>query len=193
MTHPTASAWLTRFGALLARIEVTDAEGSSLGLDEGAARVVRRIAETGRAGKKALLAGNGGSAAIAQHLHADLCKGALVRSLVFYDAPLLTATTNDEGWERVFERPFDLWCEAGDLAIAISSSGASKNILRGALVAGAKGARVVTLTGFDAANPLRKMGEVNFWVPSHDYGEVEGAHALLTHYLAVGAAAAREG
>ena len=73
--------------------------------------------------------------------------------------------------------------EPGDMLFAISSSGRSPNILNGVLAAKKVGCHVMTLSGFDAENPLRYTGEVNFYVPSHSYAHVENAHLLICHTL----------
>ena len=91
---------------------------------------------------------------------------------------------NDHGYGCVFERPIQLWVDAGDVLVAISSSGRSENILRAIEAAQARQCRVVTLSGFRPDNPLRRTGELNFYVASETYGFVEVAHAALTHFLA---------
>lgn len=178
-----AAAYFRRVAELLEHLNVTDGTGTRLELEAGVSHVVRLILEAKSAGKKILLVGNGGSSAIASHMQSDLQKSVGVRALVFHDVPLLTATVNDDGYENVFSQPLGLWTEPGDLLIALSSSGKSANIL-GAVerVKGAGGA-VVTLSGFRADNPLRRLGVVNFWVSAESYGLVEAAHTVLTHYL----------
>ena len=132
---------------------------------------------------KLMAIGNGGSAAIASHMQNDVCKAVGVRSLVFTEQPLLTALANDDGYETVFETPVKLWAEPGDVLVAISSSGRSQNILRAVQAATERHCEVVTLSGFDEANPLRDMGAVNFHVASDVYGLVENVHGALTHYI----------
>lgn len=73
--------------------------------------------------------------------------------------------------------------DAGDLFIAISSSGQSKNILIAAKAAKDKGLNVITLSGFKSDNPLRKIGDINFHVPSDRYGIVEVAHHAILHAI----------
>jgi D-sedoheptulose 7-phosphate isomerase len=130
-----------------------------------------------------MLIGNGGSAAIVSHVQNDLCKQAGIRALVFTEPPLLTALGNDCGYDSVFELPVELWASSGDLLIAVSSSGRSENILRAVHAATLQGCQIVTLSGFQADNPLRCMGDVNFYVPAHTYGFVESAHMALAHCL----------
>jgi D-sedoheptulose 7-phosphate isomerase len=68
--------------------------------------------------------------------------------------------------------------------VAISSSGKSLNIVQAAYAAREAGARLITLSGFDAMNPLRQLGEHNYYVPSFNYGIVEIAHLAILHSLA---------
>jgi D-sedoheptulose 7-phosphate isomerase len=178
-----AGAWFRDFAELLERIEVTDASGARQSLDDGAARAIDRILEVRQTRNKVLLVGNGGSAAIVSHMHSDLAKSVGVRALVFHDIPLLTATVNDDGYEQVFSQPMTTWLDPGDLLIVVSSSGRSPNILNALKAASAAGVDVITLSGFEADNPLRGGGAVNFWVSSKSYGLVEGVHTAISHYL----------
>jgi D-sedoheptulose 7-phosphate isomerase len=176
---------------LLAGIQVTDRQGERLSLDEGAARAAAMLVEVGTSARKVMLIGNGGSAAIVSHVQNDLCKAVGLRAMVFTEPPLLTALANDEGYGCVFERPIELWTDPGDLVVAVSSSGRSENILRGLRASAERGCHVITLSGFDASNPLRAAGDVNFYVPSHVYGYVEVTHTALAHCLTDSAARLR--
>ena len=174
---------------LLVGTQVTDADGLPRSLDQGAAIVVDMILAVKAAGRKVMLIGNGGSAAIVSHMHNDLSISVGVRAVTFHELPLLTALTNDHGYECVFARPLELWAEPGDLLFAFSSGGRSANILSAVRAASAKDGRVITLSGFKPDNPLRAMGLLNFYVPSQSYGFVETAHAALAHFLTDSAAA----
>ncbi len=179
----SALGYFGEVSALLRGIAVTDRGGRVLGLDEGGDAAAERLRGVGSSGGKVLLIGNGGSSAIVSHMQSDLMKNVGVRALVFHDTPLLTATTNDDGYERAFADPVARWIDAGDVLVAVSSSGRSANILRAVRVAREAGAEVIVLTGFDADNPLRVEGDISFYVDSHEYGLVEGAHTLITHFL----------
>ena len=130
-----------------------------------------------------MIVGNGGSAAIASHIHNDLCKSVGMRALVFNETPLLTAFSNDLSYAVAFENLVNLWADNGDMLIAISSSGKSENIIRAAKAALVKGCAVITLSGFNNDNPLRQIGQMNYYVPSGEYGYVELIHSILTHYI----------
>ena len=168
---------------LLASIEVTEWDGTILSIDEGARKAVGTILSVQSCSGKVMMIGNGGSAAIVSHMQNDLCKGVDVRAMVFNEIPLLTALANDHGYGCVFEQPIVLWAEAGDLLVAVSSSGQSESILRAVRAGVERGCHVITLSGFSADNPLRRLGKVNFYVPSHIYGYVELVHSALTHFL----------
>lgn len=127
--------------------------------------------------------GNGGSAAIASHVQNDLCKGSGIRAMVFNETPLLTAYANDMSYQEAFNQMLYLWASSGDLLIAISSSGQSENILNAVKTARDRGCLVITFSGFRSENPLRLLGDINFYVPSCEYGIVETAHATILHYI----------
>jgi D-sedoheptulose 7-phosphate isomerase len=128
-----------------------------------------------------MFVGNGGSAAIASHLAIDFSKSGGLRSLAFNDASALTCLGNDLGYENVFAKQLDLHARPGDFLIAISSSGRSPNILGAVKAARAQDCRIVTFSGFAAENELRRTGDLNFYVRSHEYGFVELAHLALCH------------
>lgn len=165
---------------MLNRIEATD-EAGPLPFDEGTARAAELIDTTRRNNSKALVVGNGGSAAIAAHMQVDLTNAVGMRAVTFYEGALLTCMSNDYGYEEAFERLTDIWIEPGDLLVAISSSGRSRNILRTADLVRSSGGNVITLSGFEPDNPLRSKGTLGFYVPSTDYGPVETVHQCITH------------
>jgi D-sedoheptulose 7-phosphate isomerase len=125
--------------------------------------------------------GNGGSAGIASHLAIDYSKNGSLRAMAFNDAAALTCLSNDLGYDRVFSEQIALHARPGDLLVAISSSGASANILNAVKTARAAGVSIVTLSGFSPENPLRRTGDVNFFVRSNAYGFVEVAHLAVCH------------
>src|SRR5205823_2980120 len=98
----------------------------------------------------------------------DYAKMGGKRAQSFNDPAVLTCLANDLGYAEVFAFQVERHASAGDLLVAISSSGRSENILAAAGAAIAHGCDVMTLSGFDQDNPLRKMGRVNFYVPSRD-------------------------
>src|SRR5579872_5574224 len=107
----TATGYLANFANVLSQTSATDGLRTGLDFDTAAARVVSTILRARTDGQKLMLVANGGSAAIASHLHNDLSKAVGVRTLVFNEPALLTALANDEGYPAVFERPIDLWAD----------------------------------------------------------------------------------
>jgi D-sedoheptulose 7-phosphate isomerase len=126
--------------------------------------------------------GNGASATMASHMALDCAKNAGIRALAFNDPASLTALGNDVGFDRCFAEPLRWHARAGDLLVAISSSGRSRNILVALEAARTIGCNVVTLTGMGEDNPARKGGGLNFYIPAKTYGAVECAHQILLHY-----------
>ena len=183
MVEQTFSEYYKELNRLLSLIEVTATSGERISLEDGIERAILTILSKKSEGKKIIVIGNGGSAAIASHMQNDLCKAVGVRSLVFNEAPLLSALSNDLSYAAAFEVLIDLWAEEEDVLIAISSSGQSENIIRAADAAKKIGCSVITLSGFKSNNPLRNRGIINFYVPADQYGFVELGHSILTHYL----------
>lgn len=189
------AAYFGRLHELLANCQVTDLAQRLVPLEASVAQVTQiilagRAAPLGGQSRKILLVGNGGSAGIASHVHNDLSKAVGARAMVFNEAPLLTALSNDSGYESAFEILTSLWAAPGDVMIAISSSGSSANILRAVAAARHRGCEVVTLSGFAPDNALRREGNVNFYIASRDYGLVELAHNVLLHFITDQASAA---
>jgi D-sedoheptulose 7-phosphate isomerase len=143
-------------------------------------RMVQAIRGTG---DRLFFIGNGGSAAIASHMAADWQKAGRIPAMAFNDAPAVTALANDVGYDDVFAEPLRMHARPGDILVAISSSGRSPNICEAVEVAVDRGMKVITLSGFTPDNPLRAMGDVNFYVPSGRYGVVETAHLAILHSL----------
>ena len=130
------------------------------------------------AGNKTIIAGNGGSAAIASHCAVDFTKNAHIRCVNFNETGLVTCLANDYGYEHWIEKALELYADNGDLIVLISSSGKSHNMVLAADYARAHGYKVVTFTGFAADNPLKRRGELNFWVDSRAYNIVEMTHQI---------------
>jgi len=178
-----ASAYLGELNRLIFAAEITAAAGETLSLAAGGKAALDLIRQAKKNKAKAFVVGNGGSAAIASHMQNDLCKAVKMRALVFTEQSLLTALANDDGYQTAYETLLNLWAEPNDLLIAISSSGRSENILRAAAATRNRGGHVITMSGFAANNPLRSLGDVNFYIPSDSYGHVELAHAALSQFL----------
>ena len=127
-------------------------------------------------GKKIIVVGNGGSAAMASHVAVDFTKAAGIRAINFNEADLITCLANDYGYEHWVAKALEAYADPEDLAILISSSGKSPNMLNGARQAKAMDLSLVTVSGFSADNPVRKLGDLNLWVDSTAYNIVEMTH-----------------
>lgn len=129
-----------------------------------------------RTGGKIIFVGNGGSAAMASHLSVDLTKAACIRAINFNEADLLTCFANDYGYENWVAEALKAYADKNDVVVLISSSGKSPNIIKGVAQARNMGISVVTLSGFKPDNPLRSLGDVNFWCDSEAYNIIEMTH-----------------
>lgn len=142
---------------------------------------IMRLAKA--ANKTFYFVGNGGSAAIASHMAIDFLKNGGMRAMAFNDGAALTCLSNDLGYERSFSMPLSRFGTSTDVLFAISSSGQSQNILEAASTGKKLLMNVITLSGFRGDNPLRRLGQHNFYVPSMKYGAVEIAHLAILHSL----------
>ena len=137
-------------------------------------------------GRKILLCGNGGSAADAQHIAAELvgCYEKQRRSwpaiALTTDTSALTAVSNDLGYEQVFARQVLGLAQPGDVLIAISTSGKSKNVLRAAEQARELGCKTIALTGA-TADPLGSLCDLVVAVPSTRTSRIQEAHITVGH------------
>lgn len=177
--------WSDKVGTLariLAALEVTDRSGGSLGADRGFALWFAEACRVRGARRYCYMIGNGASASMASHFAADVAKNGRIFTQVFTDPALVTALGNDLGYEHVFAEPIRHRGQPGDLLIAISSSGKSPNILGGVAAAREKGLYVITLSAMNAENPLRRSGDLNFWVDAKTYGNAETSHATILHH-----------
>jgi D-sedoheptulose 7-phosphate isomerase len=168
---------------VLATASARDLNGTELDYTKAVEGCIALARQTHANGGKLIFIGNGGSAAIASHMATDYSKNGGLRSMAMNDGATLTCLSNDLGYENVFAKQIDMLANEGDLLIAISSSGKSPSILRAVDKARERGCSVVTLSGFGGDNPLRKVGDTNFYVASDQYGYVEIAHLTICHTI----------
>jgi len=143
-------------------------------------------------GGKILICGNGGSAADAQHLAAELVscltkdnlRGALAAVALTTDTSILTAIGNDFGFEGVFDRQVEALGRPGDVVLGISTSGNSVNVVRALERARQQGIRAIALTGEDGGK-MAPAADVTIRVPSAHPGHVQEAHKAIEHLLAM--------
>ncbi|MFA4993542.1 MAG: SIS domain-containing protein [Candidatus Omnitrophota bacterium] len=174
---------LLELGNLLLKIQATDSKRRPIDLDRAVTRAYEAIWRQHKKGNKVIIVGNGGSASIASHIVADFVKNLNIPALSFSDPSLLTCLSNDLGYEKVFSAPIGVLAKKGDILFAISSSGKSRNILNAVSEGKRTGCFVISFSGFSANNPLRRSGNINFYVPSSSYGAVEIAHLALCHSI----------
>jgi len=155
------------------------------------ARAAAVVISSLREGGKVLVCGNGGSAADAQHLAAELVnrfereRRALPAVALTTDSSSLTSIANDYSFERVFSRQVEALGRPGDVLIGISTSGNSANVARAMEVAGELGMTLVTFTGRDGGEMAKLMREadVELRVPSDSTARVQEVHLLFIHAI----------
>ena len=151
-------------------------------------RAGRLVAERLRAGGKVLAFGNGGSAADAQHFSGELvvrflrARRALPALALTTDPSVLTATANDLGYERVFARQIEAHGRPGDVALGISTSGRSPNVVAALSEARQRGLLTVALTGADGSL-LAPLADVLLAVPHADTPRIQEVHSMVVHLL----------
>jgi D-sedoheptulose 7-phosphate isomerase len=155
---------------------------------EPVARTADLIAATYRAGGKVLVFGNGGSAADAQHFAAELVgrferdRPGMAALALTTDTCVLTSVANDYGFARIFARQVEALGRAGDVAVAISTSGTSANVIEGLREAQARGLRTVAVTGRDGG-ALGALAEIHINVPHETTCRVQEVHMTLLHAI----------
>jgi len=146
------------------------------------------IIEAYRNKKKLILFGNGGSAADAQHIAAELVnrfeleRMALPAIALTTDTSILTSIANDYDYSKVFARQVEALAEEGDVVIGISTSGTSLSVIKGIEVAREKGAKTIGLTGKNGGE-LAKIVDLVLKVPSNDTPRIQEAHITILHII----------
>ena len=140
-------------------------------------------------GKKILWCGNGGSAADAQHMAAELMGGLRSHTrmpipsiALTTDSSFITAWSNDSSYEEIFSRQIDGIGNSGDILVAISTSGNSINVLNAIKTAKSKKIKTIILTG-KKQGKMKGMGEVLISIPSDDTQRIQECHLLVEHIL----------
>jgi D-sedoheptulose 7-phosphate isomerase len=127
-------------------------------------------------GGRIIIAGNGGSASIASHICVDFAKELSIKAVNFNEANLITCFANDFGYENWLKKALEIYTQKNDLVFLISSSGNSPNIINAAKYLRSKRIGLITLSGFNKNNKLKKIGNINLWCNSDLYNFVEMAH-----------------
>jgi D-sedoheptulose 7-phosphate isomerase len=140
-------------------------------------------------GRTLFLFGNGGSAALASHFACDIGKGTIagkrkrLKAVALTDnVALITAWANDKAYDAIFAEQLESLAEKGDIALAISGSGNSPNVIRGLEAARRLGAQTLALTGFDGGR-AKPLADLCLVVPSDSMQLIEDAHLCATHAI----------
>jgi D-sedoheptulose 7-phosphate isomerase len=151
-------------------------------------RAALEIVKSLRAGGKVLFFGNGGSAADAQHLAAEFTgrylkeRRALPALALHGNSSAVTAIGNDYGFDLVFARQMEALGKEGDIAVGISTSGNSRNVLRALEVAKSKGIFTVALTGA-SGGLMKKIANCTLCIPSEETPRIQECHILTGHII----------
>ena len=173
------------FEKLLANFKTMAADP---GLSDNIVGAVELCVESLRAGGKVMFAGNGGSAADAQHWAGELVsrfyydRPGLAAIALTTDSSILTAIGNDYGYDYTFARQVEALGRTGDVLVAISTSGNSPNIIRAAEAARARGVAVVGFTG-EGGGTLAPLSDICFRVPSTETPRIQEGHEFIGHLL----------
>ena len=173
------------FEKLLANFKTMAADP---GLSDNIVGAVELCVESLRAGGKVMFAGNGGSAADAQHWAGELVsrfyydRPGLAAIALTTDSSILTAIGNDYGYDYTFARQVEALGRTGDVLVAISTSGNSPNIIRAAEAARARGVAVVGFTG-EGGGKLAPLSDICFRVPSTETPRIQEGHEFIGHLL----------
>jgi len=145
--------------------------------------------DASKKGNKILWCGNGGSAADAQHMAAELMGGlrshnrpAIASLALTTDSSFITAWSNDTDYESIFSRQIEALGSEGDILVAISTSGNSMNVIRAIDAAKANNLKIIILTG-KSGGKIIDMGDISICIPSNDTQRIQEGHLLVEHIL----------
>jgi D-sedoheptulose 7-phosphate isomerase len=172
------------FNTLMKNTRCTNLHGEKEDVDDALATLVKQMISTNQLGGSIYIVGNGGSAAVASHALTDFINACHLRAFTLHESSLITCMANDFGYEESFKLILKTVFREHDILFAISSSGKSPNIHHAVDTAKSMGGKVITLSGFQPDNKLSKMGHLNYWLYSSDYGLVEIGHLFILHNIA---------
>ncbi|MCK9613792.1 MAG: SIS domain-containing protein [Bacteroidales bacterium] len=156
-------------------------------------KVIALIYKACISNKTVFIIGNGGSASNASHLAQDLSRVSIyyqkkekrIKTISLTDnVSFITAVANDFGFENIFTSQLRTFTNDGDVLIAISCSGNSKNVVAAVNYAHKQKMAVIGITGFDGGK-LKKQSKINIHIPVNDFGLVESIHSTIFHYIAI--------
>lgn len=171
------------FDTIIANTTYTNSVGQVEDIEKAYQQLINLLNDHRNTGGTIYLIGNGGSSAVVSHILTDFINVCKLRASVLNDPALITCMSNDFGYENAYQQVINTIFRKNDILVAVSSSGKSANICNAAKAVKAHGGTVITYSGFHQDNPLRKLGDLNFWLDCHDYGLVEIGHLFLLHNL----------
>lgn len=188
--RPGAPAGQNDVELVLAALQESARAKIELGPEEAGriALAARMMVESFRKGGKVILFGNGGSAADAQHLAAELVgkfgmeRAALPALALNVNTSVLTSISNDIDYSAVFSRQVEALAAPGDVVVGISTSGRSESVLEGLKAARRKGARTIGMTGL-SGEPLRRAVDLCLTAPSHKTPRIQEVHITMGHII----------
>lgn len=186
---PTSDFETRVTGSIQASIAVKERLLRSADVVMGIARVSEILVDAFQQGSKVLLFGNGGSAADAQHIAAEfvgrfaLDRPALPALALSVNTSCVTAIGNDYGFDQVFSRQMDALAHAGDVAIGISTSGTSPNVVGALELCREKNVHTVAFTGCTGGK-LKNVADHCICVPSNETPRIQECHILIGHIIA---------
>ena len=146
--------------------------------DEDLIKMRDEIHKTFHSRGKLIFVGNGASASLCSHAATDFTKQAKIPSIAFNDHNLITALSNDYGYENWVKKAIEYYSNENDMLIFISVSGESKNLINGIKFANNNNLKTASLTGSDKNNTLKKNSDLSLWVDSKAYNIVESIHTI---------------
>jgi Phosphoheptose isomerase len=152
-------------------------------------KVINKIFEAYKENKQIFIMGNGGSASTSSHFACDLGKGTIIEEKPRFrvmslndNMAIITAFSNDYGYDHVFAEQLKNLVNSEDIVIAISASGNSNNIIEGIKYAKEKGAYIIGFSGFKGGK-LKDISNLCLHVENSNYGQVEDIHMFLSHMI----------
>ena len=152
-------------------------------------KVAKIASSTLKTGHKIMLCGNGGSAADSQHIAAEFIgrfereRSSLAAIALTTDTSVLTAISNDYGYDQVFSRQVDGLGQPGDLLLGISTSGNSENVIKAIKAAKAKDILTVALVGDKPNGAMQGLADYTLAAPSNNTARIQECHILMMHTM----------
>ena len=162
---------------LQTRTELTQSLVNTLDYDE-AVEFAELVWTLKTIGKKMIFVGNGASNTIVNHAALDYMGQTGITTIAVNDPAIITAFSNDFGYENAFKRYCQINYEVGDILVCVSSSGSSPNVVNAANYVKSIGGTVAGFSGFEETNGLANVSDYSFWVDSNLYNVVESIHNL---------------